>query len=478
MSRVDNTVPLCVDLDGSLIASDTLLQSMLGLLRRGWLFILWLPLWLLRGRAAFKARIADHFVPDASLLPYRPDLLSWLEAQRAAGRSLVLCTGANHAVAEAVARHLSMFDAVIASDGTNNLTGSRKLARLVDEYGARGYDYVGNEARDLKVWAQSRRAIVVGPERLAQQAAELCPVEQRFGDQSRNWAQWLKLWLRGIRLHQWLKNLLIFVPAAAGHVIDLPHATTLLAAFVAFGLCASATYVINDLLDLEADRAHPRKRLRPFASAELSMQSGIAAAGIGLILAAGIAMLVGPRFALVLGVYLLLTLAYSLGLKQKVLVDVMALAALYTLRIIAGGEAAHIEVSFWLLAFSMFLFLSLALVKRCAELEVMLSVSRVHAAGRGYSVGDLVLLQQLGIASGYAAVLVLALYVNSPASQLLYEHPRRLWLLCPILLYWISRTWFITHRGNMHDDPLLFAIRDRISRVLLATSAVVILLAT
>ncbi len=268
-------------------------------------------------------------------------------------------------------------------------------------------------------------------------------------------------WVAATRLHQWVKNILIFVPAVMAHAIVKPQVVlTGVLAFVAFGLCASSVYVVNDLFDLEADRAHPRKRLRPFAAGTLSVRSGIVAAALLMVSAAGLALFIGWDFAAVMGGYYLMTWAYSLRLKQAALVDVMTLAGLYTLRIIAGAAATHISPSFWLLAFSVFIFLSLGFVKRYEELDTARKTGRFVGSERGYFDSDLSLIVNLGVSAGYAAIVVVALYVNSPDSQLLYHHNRILWLICPLLLYWISRVWLLATRGHMHEDPIVFALKD------------------
>jgi 4-hydroxybenzoate polyprenyltransferase len=277
-------------------------------------------------------------------------------------------------------------------------------------------------------------------------------------------------------VHQWLKNLLVFVPLLAAHrVLD----STLLAvlAFAAFSLCASGVYLLNDLLDLKSDRRHHSKRNRPLAAGKLPLLGGLLAAPVLTLAAFAVALAVSPLFALVLGGYWLTTLAYSLQLKRKVMLDVLLLAALYTARIIGGAVAIMVEPSFWLLAFSMFMFLSLALLKRYTELAALLADGRDKASGRGYRVDDLPLLQSFGAASGYGAVLVLALYINSPESLELYTRPYALWLLCPMLLYWISRAWFVAHRGEMHDDPVVYAATDRFSLGVATVGGLVLLAA-
>ncbi|KAF1720565.1 UbiA family prenyltransferase [Pseudoxanthomonas wuyuanensis] len=461
--------PLCVDLDGTLLKSDLLYESLLALLRANPLYLLLLPWWLLRGKAALKRAIASRVRLDTASLPYDRRVLA-LADQHVGPR--VLCTASDSELAESVASHLGLFDTVIASDGRSNLNGSRKAQALIERYGTQGFVYAGNSRIDLQVWRHARSAWVVNATAsLAAAAARVCEVAGTLPAQGGG----VRTWLKAIRLHQWLKNLLVLIPLLASHQFVEPGSViAALTAFLAFGLCASGVYVLNDLLDLPADRQHPSKRLRPFAAGNLPLLHGLIAAPALTLAGFTLALSCNLQFVLTLGVYYLVTLGYSLHLKRIVMLDVVILAALYTLRIIGGAMAIATELSFWLLAFSMFIFLSLAMLKRYVELGITLSNGKVHASGRGYAVDDLPLLQSLGAASGYIAVLVLALYINSPESLELYSRPQLLWLLCPILLYWISRVWVVAHRGGMHDDPVVFAATDRMSQCLLALGALIV----
>jgi 4-hydroxybenzoate polyprenyltransferase len=468
-------VPLCVDLDGTLIRGDALWEGVLGLVRDRPFGALGLPLWLGGGRAAFKRRVADASPCVAERLPYREELVAWLKRERLE-RPVVLCTAADESVARRVASHLGVFDDVLCSDGATNLKGESKAARLVERYGERGFDYVGNDASDLAVWSRARHAYVVGRgPALATRAGRVASVERRFGEDDE---APLGAWLRALRLYQWVKNLLVFVPLLTAHLVAQAEAWfAATVAFAAFGMFASAAYVLNDLLDLHADRAHARKRHRPFAAGALSIAAGVAAIPMLVLAGAALSLLLPAPFALALATYFAVTVAYSLLLKRIAIVDVVTLAALYTLRVVAGTLALGLALSFWLLAFSMFMFLSLALVKRYAELSASTRAPGEAVAGRGYVGSDLPILGSLGAASGYLGVLVLALYINSTASAERYDRPEALWLLCPLLLYWISRTWLITHRGDMHDDPILFAARDRTSHAVALVGIAVVLAA-
>jgi 4-hydroxybenzoate polyprenyltransferase len=454
---------LCIDLDGTLLQTDLLHESVLALLSRNLLYVFLLPFWLLKGKAGFKREIARRVEIAPASLPYDERIVDLLRTT--AQRPRVLCTASDLLLAEPIAQHLGLFDEVIASDGHTNLSGSAKAAALVQRYGERGFDYAGNAPVDLKVWAHASGAIVVNAaESLARNAARTGSLVRGHLPRSR---PGLRAWAKALRLHQWLKNLLVLVPLLAAHRFLDPTAIVLAAgSFVAFGLCASGTYLLNDLLDLAPDRLHPRKRRRPFAAGILPIRHGLLV--LPLLVMAGfvIALAIGPAFALALLAYCAMTLGYSFKLKRIVMVDVVMLAALYTVRIVAGAVAINQPLSFWLLAFSMFIFLSLALLKRYTELDSARNSGKEKAAGRGYGTADLPLLQSLGAASGYISVMVLALYINSPESLRLYSRPQVLWLLCPLLLYWVSRAWIIAHRGRMHDDPVVFAATDHGSQII------------
>lgn len=465
-------VPLCVDLDGTLVRSDLLVESALNVLAKNPLYLFLFVFWFLKGKANLKRRIAEIAVIDVTTLPYDKRLFDWLR-QQAAERDIVLCTASDQRLAEAVAAHLGGFSAVLGSDGIRNLAGKKKVELLRERYDDGGFDYVGNTWVDLFVWRYARRAILANaPPRLVRRVERMQILDKVFEREHRP----LHSWIRALRLHQWIKNVLVFLPLLAAHRLFAPYSfLSGVFAFLSFGLCASGTYILNDLLDLSADRRHVRKRNRPFASGALPISLGISVAMLLLVASFSIAWMLSLRFTSVLLVYVALTLGYSFRLKRIVMLDVVVLAALYTIRIIAGTVAIRVEYSFWLLAFSMFIFLSLAMLKRYTELQGLLESGQQMAGGRGYAVDDLPLIQSLGAASGYLSVLVLALYINSTASEVLYRHPHVLWLLCPLLLYWISRIWVVAHRGLMHDDPIVFAVTDRVSGFSLLLGILVVL---
>ena len=455
---MSDKTPLCVDLDGTLIHSDLLLESFLLLLKRNPLHLLLVPLWLLGGKARLKSEIAARVELNGGALPYTKPLLAWLQTQKEAGRPLWLVTASDHRL-----------------DGKTNLAGGNKAAELVRRFGDKSFDYAGNHRVDLKVWAHARKAVVVNAsEGLVAAARKLTEVVHVVPPLT----GLIKSVAKALRVHQWAKNTLVIVPLLAAHRLsELPVLIDGALAFLAFSLCASSVYLLNDMLDLEADRQHHTKCNRPFAAGRLSLVFGLLAAPALLAAALLIAFTLPAKFLLVLGAYYAATLVYSFGLKKVVMVDVLALAGLYTIRIVAGAAAMAIPLSFWLLMFATFIFLSLAMVKRYAELFVMRQQGKLKAKGRGYQVEDISLLQSLGTASGYLSILVLALYLNSPDVATLYAHPKVAWGLVPIMLYWISRIWMETHRGNMHDDPLVYALKDRTSLLTGLAAGVVLYLA-
>jgi 4-hydroxybenzoate polyprenyltransferase/phosphoserine phosphatase len=458
----DSKIPLVVDLDGTLIKTDLLWESFVRLLKKNPLSVFAVLFWWTRGRAFLKQQLVRRVKIDPAALPYHEKFLAWLHGQKSAGRKIILATASDLQMALPVAVHVGIFDEVLASDGKTNLRSKNKLKALVEKFGEHGFDYAGNSSADLAVWRGSRAAIVVNARpSLAKKVAARAKRGRVFEPDSS-----LPIaFIRSLRPHQWVKNLIVFVPALAGHKLGEPLLLLKAAwAFAAFCLCASGVYLVNDLVDLDSDRQHASKKNRPFAAGDLPLQIGLIFGP--LLLAAGI--LVAARlswlFAEVTILYVVLTTIYSWRVKRMVLLDVFFLAGLYTMRLVAGSVATGVENSSWLLMFSMFIFLSLALVKRYVELaDAKEAESDKPAAGRGYVAGDLELVASLGTGSGYLAALVLALYVNSPQVVLLYLHPKMLLLVCPLLLFWISRVWLLTHRGQMHDDPVVFTLKDKTS---------------
>jgi 4-hydroxybenzoate polyprenyltransferase/phosphoserine phosphatase len=468
---------LCVDLDGSLIATDTLWESILLLIKNDPKSIIRMPLWLFKGKAFFKDQIAHRVSPNPKCLPYREEVLQFIKQEKAVGRKIVLATAANRRIAEDVASHLGLFSTVLASDKETNLSGKRKLKMIKEQAGGKEFDYVGDSSVDLKIWESANKAILVKPStRLLKKANRTAKVDRIFQFNDGKYRQLFK----AIRAHQWVKNLLLFVPLIVGHKItDIKVVIETLYAFMAFSLCASSVYIINDLLDLESDRQHPQKRNRPFASGKLKIQTGILLIPLLMFTSFAIStFLLTPLFSLMLVLYLIATTAYSLHLKRVVILDVLVLAGLYAFRVLAGGVASNITVSPWLLAFSVFLFLSLAFVKRYAELRIIQTRNLEVNPNRGYMIRDAEILRSMGSTSGYLSVLVLVLYINSNDVVLLYKQPTVLWLVGICLLYWITRIWLIADRGEMEDDPIAYTIKNRTSYIIGAIIAGVIIIAT
>lgn len=456
--------PLVIDLDRTLLRTDLLYESFFAALSQSPRAILDAASGLSRGRAALKAALVDRAEIDPASLPYNEAVVALAREARAQGRRVMLVSASDARLVSAVAGHLGLFDEAHGSDGRRNLGGSQKAAFLVERFGRGGFDYVGDAWTDLEVWRTAREAVTVGAAPKLRKAAAAAAGAVRHIEPSEGGIASLKPYLKAMRPHQWLKNVLIFLPLLAAHQFSLDAWTAAVLAFVAFSLTASSVYILNDLLDLSADRAHPRKRRRPFASGAAGVAEGaLLAAGLLVAAAALVALVGSTRFAAVLVVYYALTLAYSLSLKRKLVVDICALAGLYSLRAVAGAAAAAIPLSPWLLGFMGFLFFSLAAMKRQTEVVDGARSGRERAAGRAYYAEDMHIVATMTIAAGYIATLVFALYISSAGTARLYPTEAVLWGVCPVLLYWISRMAMLSHRGVMPDDPVVFAVTDRIS---------------
>ena len=468
--------PLCVDLDGTLVKSDTLVDSLLVLLRMQPRNALKTFRWALDGKAALKARVSNLVSLDVAHLPYNRPLLTYLEQERGLGRRIYLTTGADSKLAERIASHLGIFDGVLASDGSTNLTGNNKLSTLQSEFNGEDFDYIGNARPDLPLLEHAGAAMLANPHASLQSLikSRKINIHRHFEDR----ASRRKAFLKAIRLHQWAKNVLIFVPLLLAHALQLPLILHAILAFFCFSLCASATYVVNDLLDIETDRRHPRKKLRPFAAGDLQVSTGIII--ILIFLAAGFlgTLFLPWEFLGWLLVYLIATLSYSLVLKRVVLVDVILLSGLYTVRMLAGGAATGTMISTWLAGFSVFLFFSLAMVKRFSEMQNLRERGNTPSNGRGYLTSDLEQLRSFGTSSAYAAVVVFSLYISGSNVTTLYLHPVRMWLIVPLMLFWISRVWLLASRGEMNEDPVIFAVTDRVSLLIGLAVVIVAIFAT
>lgn len=470
-------LPLVVDLDGSILRSDMLLETLVAATRRSPSILLQLPYWLLRGRGYLKARLAERAQPSPEHLPFRQDLVRWLAGERGRGRFVMLATASNERVANAIAEHLGVFDAVLASTAEHNLKGAAKRDALVERFGERGFDYAGDGRADLPSWKAARRPILlVDDPRLKASIGRDAEVEVRAAPRT---APWLAT-LRALRVHHWTKNLLVLVPLVTAHkVMDPASQGAAWLAFLAFSLAASAIYVVNDLGDLDADRRHPEKRRRPLASGELGIEWALVLAPLAMAASLVLAALVTRALVAAILLYAVAAIGYTAAFKRYPILDVIVLAGLYTLRIYAGALAIDVEVSHWLLAFSTFIFLSLALAKRHAELASLALGGGAEAVpGRSYRPGDLGAIAILGISSGSMSVVILSLYVSSQDVLRLYGHPAMLWLVVPVILYWIARVWLLAWRQELHEDPILFALHDPASYVAGLLCAIAVVAAT
>jgi 4-hydroxybenzoate polyprenyltransferase/phosphoserine phosphatase len=457
-------IPLCVDLDGTLVRTDLLVEGLVSIVASGQAFRKW-PRLLTSDRALLKQRVAELGRVDVTVLPYNQEFLAYLQEQKASGRTLVLATAADERLARAVADHLGIFDLVLSSDGQTNLKGQAKARMLVDYFGKSGFDYAGNDRSDLSVWQEARRPVVVNAAPgVKAKAMALGDADVEFASRPST----LRYALKAMRPHQWCKNVLVFVPMIMAHAIESPitwlHA---IAMFLAFCATASCIYLLNDIADLSADRRHPRKCRRPFASGRLGLPTGLALAFLCGAIGLSLAFIVGGG-AIIL-IYACISIAYSLGLKEFPILDVFLLAGLYTIRMLGGGVATGYDVSLWLLAFSGFLFLALALIKRAGEMEGVLRAGGLgKAARRGYLSSDLQMLTSFGCASSFASAIVLALFVRSDQAMTHYGTPQLLWFIIPLTLFWQCRLWLSTTRGHMHDDPIVYAARDWVSWIVVA----------
>lgn len=464
-------IPLCVDLDGSLLSTDTLWEGLVKLLLKKPYMVFHVIVWIFAGKATLKANVAKHSGACASDWPIRQEVLDYITKAKQQGRLVYLATGACEKTACDIAQHLGVFDGVFHSDDQTNLTARKKRDRLVLEFGDSGFDYVGNSKDDIVVFESARCGIVVAPD----QAARQWQVQTR-GDEIATKPTKTTAIFKAIRVHQWLKNTLIFVPM----MLDLGNFSLALLgsailAFFSFSFFASSVYIINDLSDLKSDRAHARKRFRPLASGDISIPVALATWAALLCASFSLAFLLPIEFVGVLLIYCVVTAAYTFVLKRKLLVDVFTLAGLYTLRIIAGAMALDIHLSYWLLAFSIFFFLSLALVKRFVELLEQERTGTDLVAGRGYMGLDTAMIAQGGIASAFASALVLSLYIDSDAVFAHYDNPWMIWGIVPLVLYLQLRIWILAGRGMVHEDPIVFIMRDWRSQITMAFGCVMVL---
>jgi 4-hydroxybenzoate polyprenyltransferase/phosphoserine phosphatase len=477
MAEQRNTLPvrtaeaaLVVDVDGTLIKTDILHEKVMQFIARNPWETWRLPFWLVGGRSRLKVELSERVPLDVALLPLRDETIAHIRTAQAEGRPVYLASASEQQLVRRLADEIGGIDGVFGTDASINAAGRRKAEKLNAALGEHGYDYIGDRAIDFAVWRSARRVLAI-----SHYSGFSRRLRGRFPDAEiiaeprvspRNY-------LRAMRPHQWAKNILVFLPLIAGHHFDPATIGATVLAFVCFCLAASSAYVINDLLDLPGDRAHPRKRLRPFAAGEVPIAHGVAMGLVLMMIAFALSLFLPWHFVLILGGYVALTLGYSFVLKRKVLIDVIALGGLYTIRVFGGVEAAAQQQSQWLLMFSLFLFMCLATVKRCSEL-IARREAKQPLVGRGYRSCDLNVLFPLGAASAFSAVLVVTLYLSSPEVRALYSHPMRMWLVCPPLLYWISRVLVLANRNEMHDDPVIFALTDRVSWLTAALVAAIV----
>lgn len=457
--------PLCVDLDGTLVATDTNAESLLHVMKTApWKLLGLAAAMAAGGRPKLKRQLSQVAPVEPATLPFREEVLREMQQARDEGRKVLLVTASDQATADAVAGYVGLFDEAIGSDGVHNLKAASKAEFLVSRFGPQGFQYIGDALADLPVWKAANEAIMVAPSAATRKSAEhLVPDVTVLAERPSK----ARAAVKELRPHQWAKNVLLFVPLYFSHqYTDLSLVFAAVMAFIAFSFCASSIYVVNDLVDLASDRQHRSKRKRPLAAGTLSIPEGIALLVFSLALAVGIAVTcVNAEFVMVLLGYVALTTAYSFSLKQKMIVDVLTLASLFTYRVVAGGVAVDVELSPWLLAFSIFFFTSLAFVKRYSELIQLKGDPMESLRGRNYVPADVPIITSAGPAAGLLAVLVFALYINSPATMIYYSSPKALWGICLVLVYWLMRIWFLAARDQMHDDPVLFALKDRGSLV-------------
>ena len=456
------SIPIVVDLDDTLARTDFFFESLLVFIKQNPINIFYAIYWLmLNDRAYLKSKIAQAVDIDVTTIPLNKPLIQWLGNKKKLGHEIILATATHRKYADDVANHVGLFNQVLATEDGFNLKGVNKEKKLIELFGLKGFIYVGDSKADLRVWRSAESAVLVGGSK--QTKDELLKIARLQHEFPR--ALDKKVWFRAIRIHQWVKNFLLFVPLLTSHNLnDAGKLGLAITAFFAFSFCASAVYILNDFFDLNDDRKHRTKHQRAFASGDLSIIKGGIVFSACMILSLVLSILVSAKFLLIICIYFIATLLYSLYLKSQMMVDIILLAGLFTLRIIAGAVAIQVELSFWLLAFSMFIFLSLAIMKRYIELLAIKNTHEQHTLkARGYYVSDINILSSLGTTCGCLAVLIMAFYVNSPDVIKLYSQQEILWLMCPLLLFWICRTWLKASRGNVDDDPITFVIKDKVS---------------
>jgi len=457
--RANRKDVIVTDLDGTLIKSDILYESIISYLKINFFFIIKILMWALKGKALLKRKLANEVFLDVEKIPYNECVLDYLKKEKEKGRYLVIASASNSVFVNSIADHLGIFDEALSS-GKRNLSGKNKADLLVDRFGSAGYEYIGNSNDDVPVWDKAGAATIVSrsynfSKKISRKIK--VPVVNSMINKPPVFT-----WLKAIRLHQWVKNLIVFFPIIASHrFLEWAVLSKSLLAFFSFSLCASSIYIVNDLIDLQEDRKHPEKRKRAFACGDMDIATGAKLFLLLMTLAIVIATFINIyTFYVVMTAYLLITIIYSAKIKQVIMADVVTLGCLYTMRIVAGAMATDIELSVWLLTFSVFAFCGLALLKRFGEFS---RSSSEEERGRGYQVNDASIIAMLGIGASLISILIFVLYINDPFAANLYSNPKFLWILVPVFLYWFGRIWILASRGLMNYDPVLFVTRDYVS---------------
>ena len=463
--------PLVVDLDGTLIRSDLLIEAAFSELGRRPHSVVAMLMAMRQGKSALKDHLSLPEGFDPALLPYDEIVLQYIRDARDAGRPVYLASASHERLVSAVADHLGLFEGWFATTKTSNCSGRVKAEILVDAFGEKQFDYIGNDKADLEVWPHAAKALAIRANgRVGKSLAQQSDDVEHLHHEHASWKDWARL----MRVHQYAKNALVFVPLITSQVFELNALLTLIVAAIAFSLCASSVYILNDLVDIKDDRGHPTKSKRPLASGAIPLADAVLAApilfGISMAIAAAISQ---PFLGVLLGYYALTT-AYSFVLKRMLFADVLALASLYTIRVVGGSVALGVSTSSYLLAFLVAWFLSLALIKRFVELGARKRAKLGDSSSRDYRNDDIFMVGALAAAAGLQAITLFILYGTSESSEAMYSRPELLWLVAPVLTFWLGRALVLAQRGEMHDDPVVFALKDKVSIVTLALAGAIV----
>ncbi len=453
---------LSVDLDGTLIKTDMLFETFWSAFANDLLIPIKALFALFKGKSFLKEILFNNSSVDIKSLPYNYEVIEYISLHRSNGGKVALVTASNQKLADAISKHLDCFDEVYGSSSCFNLRGFEKANFQEKIFGRGNFDYIGNSFADLQSWEISNKAITFNARKFVKRKCELCN-KNTFHIICKKKSSFTKSFIKEIRPYQWVKNILVCVPLIAAQKFDLTSFYLAFLAFIAFSSTASSIYILNDLLDIKADRNHPKKCKRPLAAGDLSFNLGLIFGFFLLLIGLIVGFIIGGMFPYVLIIYFSISVLYSFYLKRKALVDIFILSGLYTLRLGAGGVATDLNISFWLLAFSILIFLSLASIKRQSELIDLTNRGKISIENRDYKISDLNFIRTFSISSGLISALVLALYINSPKVMDLYTNPKLLWISCCLYLFWVIRVCFKTDRGEMVYDPIIFAFKDRTS---------------